>query len=274
MNPKNPFADPEHPIDYNIRGKDLVERVIQAAPKPEISSLFSIDDTQGFIRVNGVKYGNGIYTVDLDGYTALEACSQKNIEQWFEYTSQARSRGGFGVGSMPLYFAFFDALYQNRNDPRCEKQIKMVQLFLQNVLGSRSQFMTMSSISFGEKNSQITPKLGCHLDPEGKKDHFEGFPASRGYFHEFRSDAREPLCKSIFGNEDYGHVDAVHQWLVEYPTMVDFSPFVQPEKPCAVVFGKGDQHVGGGPNHHSFLTLATSYEAQHIALGIRATKTK
>ncbi len=36
MTPKNPFADPEHPIDYNIRGKDVPEQkgpIVPETPK-------------------------------------------------------------------------------------------------------------------------------------------------------------------------------------------------------------------------------------------------
>jgi len=37
MTPKNPFEDPEHPIDYNIRGKDVKPKPIKKAPvKPKI----------------------------------------------------------------------------------------------------------------------------------------------------------------------------------------------------------------------------------------------
>ncbi len=35
MTPKNPFEDPEHPIDYNIRGKDVKEPANAEKEKPE-----------------------------------------------------------------------------------------------------------------------------------------------------------------------------------------------------------------------------------------------
>ncbi len=35
MTPKNPFADPEHPIDYGICGKDVPNEVEKPQNKPE-----------------------------------------------------------------------------------------------------------------------------------------------------------------------------------------------------------------------------------------------
>ncbi len=64
MTPKNPFADPEHPIDYNIRGKDVPEKEIEKPKQPEVKFA---PDPRGLDEIigKGIEIKDGIYT---DGY--------------------------------------------------------------------------------------------------------------------------------------------------------------------------------------------------------------
>ncbi len=92
--------------------KGAIERVLaEEKKKPEITQnpktpIISSGDCW---QVPGVEYRNGIYTINLLK-ALLDSGNDKTQDDWIRYSLEAKSRGDFYAGSMPLQYALFRAL--------------------------------------------------------------------------------------------------------------------------------------------------------------------
>lgn len=94
-------------------------------PTPKVQPSAPINSSQGYWSIP-VNYRNGIYTVDL-AKSLLDSGNAKTQEDWAKYSLNAKSRGDFYTGDMPLYHAVFSALFKQKNKPESEEARKFIQ---------------------------------------------------------------------------------------------------------------------------------------------------
>jgi len=123
MTPKNPFEDPEHPIDYNIRGKDVKPKPLpEKKPKKKIDPMdqlvYLTGDSQFFFE--NVPYrGGNIAEVELN-LNPLSDGDRKNLAQWKEYShADPVINKWWEVPDAELLYQLMRRLYELRNDGHC-----------------------------------------------------------------------------------------------------------------------------------------------------------
>ncbi len=145
MTPKNPFADPEHPIDYNIRGKDVKEpqksepKKVPVSPAPnQIRTDFSLEELADSYRITGVRYRNGIYAVDF----SKSVLPEKTQDEHAEHAKQAKP-DEFVAASAPLVYAICRSLYKNE-ERQYKKFVENARQTLEEVIGEEIFICTLS----------------------------------------------------------------------------------------------------------------------------------
>ncbi|MDD5649478.1 MAG: hypothetical protein PHF86_03545 [Candidatus Nanoarchaeia archaeon] len=82
---------------------------------PDINSKNIITDHPDFWTIHNINYNNQLYSTHLLK-TLLDNGNSKTQEDWSIYTKNNQ----FGVADLPFYFALFNTLYQNKNNPLAE----------------------------------------------------------------------------------------------------------------------------------------------------------
>lgn len=106
----------------------LIDQKEKVMDQEQITSQINenIVDEQDYWRVSGVRYRNGIYTVDLLK-ELLDAGNSRTQDRWAEYSEKAKKQGRFYVADMPLYFALFESLFKQKSKPESEKAREFIQ---------------------------------------------------------------------------------------------------------------------------------------------------
>jgi len=221
MNPKNPFEDPEYPIDDNVRGKDVkppkpkkIEK--KTVPKATQSSglEFSVKEFDDYYRIGGVKApyhsDTDIFTVDL-AKKLLDGGAEKTQDEWVDYSKEAVKKNDFLLGSMPLYHSIFRKLYLNRNS----KDAKLVEKIRSNIHeifaiknDTITEICTLSRVVQGDVYHDVLYGLDSSFKIQWHPRH--RMQEVFGIKEEKNPDAYNPILGSMNPEE----IQAVYEWIV------------------------------------------------------------
>jgi len=222
MNPKNPFEDPEYPIDDHVRGKDVKppEKKIEkkAVPKPEQSGLDFLMGKTGdyYVIRNGVEHNNSIYTVDVAA-SLLAGGAKKYLPDWHRWLKSDENKHKYTLASAPFYYSIFRTLYKNRETLQHQPLIGHARNNLQSVLSS--QIYTFSDVVYEKK---VLPDVVRHRDGGRETIFHENMHGESGYVEDLK-DSKE-VCKALLCSDDVQEVIDVCRWISGFhPNLVRLS---------------------------------------------------
>ncbi len=227
----NPFADPEHPIDYNIRGKDVKEAKVEKREPAPSSSVFSLEDFAEKYRVYGVPFKNDTYVIDIAKELLLGG-AKYNHDGWLAYSKKAAKDKVFALVSAPMYHALFTALYRNKDVAQHKGLMEKVRTFLHDTF-DRNVVYTLSSVTYY-----------AHIGPPDHVAH--NLPTERLIENIIGPDEwlktskhGRKACKAILGTDNLEEINDVYHWISGYDTYLwrlDKTP--QETTELAVIMGE------------------------------------
>ena len=164
--------------------------------KPEPAKIAGAAD---FWRINNVFYRNVNCTIDL-AKVLLDNGSSKTQSKWIEYSRQAKAKGDFYVGDMPLYHAVFTALSKTQS-----KDAEEAKEFIRSQMRSK-WLMTLTRIKYMPKEKDEAIHNFGMDDEYTLKGVIVG---QNGFIESGDSDCLEALL----GTGNISEINKVYQWL-------------------------------------------------------------
>ena len=85
-----------------------------------------ISSSQDYWTISDVNYRGKIWNIDLSK-SLLDNGNAKTQDEWAEYSKQAKQNNEFYVGDMPLYYAVFTALFNQKDKPESQEARDFIQ---------------------------------------------------------------------------------------------------------------------------------------------------
>ena len=177
--------------------------------KKQPVSQLDFHSTQDFWSVPGVEYRNGIYRINL-AKQLLNNGNAKTQEQWIEYYKQAKQRGEFYTGDMPLYHALFTALYKQKDNLQKKSEIEEAREFIQKQM-RKKWLTTLTRIAY---------------QPNGKDKVMHNYKTSEQYELEenivgkdrFIESGDRNTLKALLLTDNIQEINSIYQWLNQTKT--------------------------------------------------------
>ncbi len=188
-------ASKDKVIDKVVRGK---EETPESAVKPDLS----ITSEGDFWRISGVKYRNGVYTVDLLK-ELLDSGNKKRQASWAGYSIAQFESGDFGVWDLPLYHSLFTTIYMQRDRPEAEEARKFIEEQIKN-----EALMTLTRIMYNPKGKDtILHNYGSTTNYRLALE--ENIAGKRGYISRPSAD----VADTVLGTKLVHQVEEVYSWI-------------------------------------------------------------
>ncbi len=170
-----------------------------------IPTLFK--DSGTYWEIQGVEYKNKIHTVNLLK-SLLDQGSLKTQEDWAQYSIQAKAKGEFCTGDMPLQHALFTALYYQKDNPELEQAREFIKENMRN-----RWLTTLTRIVY-----QPTRKDKI-IHNFQMPDQYELKENIVGKDRKIISDDK-PSLKALLGTDNINQIKQVYNWINQTPTWI------------------------------------------------------
>ena len=138
----------------------------------------------------------------------LDSGNAKTQDKWAEYTMQARPKGDFYTGDMPLYHAVFTALFKQKD----KKESEEARAFIQKQMREKYP-MTLTKIIY-----QPTGKDKI-IHNFGTNDKYELEEDIVGKDRAIGAGDKKTL-NAVLGVEDIDEIKSVYNWINQTPTWI------------------------------------------------------
>ncbi|MDD5192574.1 MAG: hypothetical protein PHH54_01560 [Candidatus Nanoarchaeia archaeon] len=163
-----------------------------------------ISSSQDYWTISGVNYRNKVYEINLLK-SLLDNSYSKTQEQWAEYTEQAKQKGEFYTGDMPLYHAVFASLFNQREDTKSKEDIEEARAFIQKSMRENYP-MTLTRIAYQPIGDDKV------IHNFGTNDKYELSEAIVGPDRAIVKEDEKALI-ALLGTGDIGQIKSVYNWI-------------------------------------------------------------
>ena len=168
---------------------------------------FSLEDKVGFFRATGVQYRNGIYQVDLLK-SLLNDGSSKTQDEWIEFSKGAIGKDGFRLGDFPIHYALFNALYQNRTNPKYQQDIEQAKEFIKKQMFEK-WLMTSTRTIYSQSGKDLV------IHNHGLPDVYTLQEDIMGPDEWITKTSNKTPYQALLGSDDVNQINNVFNWITD-----------------------------------------------------------
>ncbi|MDO8509407.1 MAG: hypothetical protein Q7S27_07035 [Nanoarchaeota archaeon] len=179
---------------------------IPPTTKIDDSPISPIQNHSDFWTIPGVVYRDEIVTVDLFKYL-LDGGNRKTQDEWILYSIEAKARGDFYTGDMPLHHASFTKAYKMSDSPIKEE----IRKFIKNCM-IEHYLATTTTLFYQPKALSLEDVIVHNIDMPDKYEIREYFTLP----DEFVRDSYRPSnYEALLGSNNLEEIQNVYYWLTD-----------------------------------------------------------
>lgn len=179
-------------------------------------TTFSLEAHTGFWRINGIRYKNSIYTIDLS--TSL--LPNKTQEEHAEHRKQVINNANeFYTPDYPLLHSTLATLGQNKDNSQHKDQIEQLRQFIKDWT-SKYWFMTLTRIQYNSDNKR-DKVIHNYKQPDQHEIELDSFIGPDGHIlSKHTINIQEPLSALLDAKQTTQEINQIYKWLTGVDTYI------------------------------------------------------